>query len=79
MSDAHITASALLLLADKLRESEPDLRVEDLATVLDPSVRLSRSGLRGSRKDPPPLTDTHERAHDKDLTNARVRGAALEV
>lgn len=79
VSDAHITASALLLLADKLRDTEPDLRIEDLATVFDPSVRLSRTGLRRGRNDPPPLTYEHQKAHDADLTTARVRNTALDV
>lgn len=80
VSDAAIAAQALLLLTDKLRGREPGLRVEDLTTPFDPTMRLARGGgVRRSRKELPPLTGEHLAAHDKDLTNQRVREAALTV
>lgn len=81
VSDAQTAASALLLLADKLRTAEPDLHVEDLTTVFDPSVRNDRTGrIRGRRGKPEPvLSEAHIAAHDRDLTNKRAREAALSV
>lgn len=80
VSDAHTTADALLLLADRLREADPTLRIEDLTVEFEPTIRLDRAGsIRRSRKQPPPLTAQHQQAHGKDLTRKRTREAALSV
>lgn len=80
VADAHTAADALLLLADRLREAEPGLHVEDLATVFDPRVRISRSTrIRAPRDDAPVLSAEHQAAHSQDITDPATRAASLEV
>lgn len=80
VSDAMVTAQALLLLGDRLRALAPEVRIDSLAVPFDPGMRLTRrGGVRAGRKQDVPLTPDHEAAHTKDLTTRRVREAALAV
>lgn len=80
VSDAHITANALLLLIDRIRGFEPDLDIETLARTFDPSLRITRRGtLRRSGATAVALTDEHAAAHAADLTEPANRDASLTI
>ena len=70
ISDANITANALLLLTDRIRSHEPNLNIETLASTFDPSLRVNRRGsLHRTRDEEVILTPEHIAAHSEDLTD----------
>jgi DNA polymerase III epsilon subunit-like protein len=79
IGDTSVTTEALLRLVDRLREADPDFRLEPFLVPFDPTMRVSRRGARADRPEEAPLTEEHAAAHDLDLTHKARRERALRV
>ena len=79
VGDTSVTAEALLRLVDRLRETDPDARIDAHLRDFDPRMRLSRRGTGKRHADPPPLTPEHANAHGQDLTHKARRESSLGV
>lgn len=79
IGDTSVTTEALLRLTDKLRDADPDFRLEPFLVPFDPAMRVSRKGVRGGKAEEEPLSDAHQAAHDLDLTHKARRERALRV
>lgn len=79
IGDTSVTTEALLRLTDRLRDADPDFRLEPLLVDFDPAMRVTRKGVRRGREEEEPLTPEHQAAHEVDLTHKTRREKALRT
>jgi DNA polymerase III epsilon subunit-like protein len=80
IGDTSVTTEALLRLVDRLRDSDPEFRVEPLLVPFDPTMRVARRGGRGGKaQEEAPLSEEHAAAHELDLTHKTRRERALRI